>query len=193
MAPGMAEQAQQAIRVLHRDTVEKPDEAERCWEIYRSAFAPLACRTPMPHGSYTREQFDQLLLDRDFAKYVAYVGGSLAGLCVITTVLEKVPWVNPDYYRHRYPELYEKGRVFYLPAVVIDPEHQDWRRVGAMLLSESVSSLGEEGVLAVDYSENLRSGLASFVSRALGRDYHQETLERQVYAAYAYSKSDDTA
>ncbi len=184
----MAKQAQEDIRIQHRTVVDQPDEAERCWQVYRGAFAPMATRTPMRHGSYTREQFGELLSDRDFAKYIAYVGPMVAGLCLITAALHKVPWINADYYRFRYPDLYEKGRVFYLPAVVIDPGHQDWRRIGALLLAETVTSLGEEGVLAVDYSENLRSGLAGFVSRALGRDYDEEILERQIYAAYAYTK-----
>ncbi len=190
MALGMAEYSQEAITVVRRDRVEEPQEAVRCWQIYRGAFAPLADRTPMRHGSYTREQFDRLLLDADFSKYVAYAGDVVAGLCLITAVLGKVPWVNASYYQQRYPDLYEKGKVFYLPAVVIDPEHQDWRRIGALLLAETLGSLGEEGVLAVDYSENLRSGLAGFVSRALGRSYHQEILERQIYAAYAYTEPD---
>lgn len=182
----MGETLQRAIEVVQSSEVLDPAAVGASWRIYRSAFDPIAHRTPMPHGSYTQEEFGRILGDRDFAKYLAYVGDALVGLCLITTALAKVPWVNAGYYRERYPEQYTEGSLFYLPAVAIDPDHQDWRRVGAVLLAEAVRSLGDDGVLAVDYSENLRSGLAVFVARALGRSYSEEILERQVYAAYSY-------
>lgn len=182
----MGETLKTDIKVVESSEVLDAAVVAACWRIYRTAFDPIAHRTPMVHGSYTEDAFGRILADCEFAKYLAYVGDELVGLCLITTALEKVPWINAGYYRDRYPDQYEGGRLFYLPAVVIDPDHQDWRRVGALLLTYVVRSLDEDGVLAVDYSENLRSGLALFVSRALGRSYREEILERQVFAAYSY-------
>lgn len=182
----MGETLQTDVKVVENSEVLDPAVVAACWRIYRTAFDPIAHRTPMVHGSYTEDAFGRILADSAFTKYLAFVGDDLVGLCLITTALEKVPWINAGYYRERYPEQHARGSLFYLPAVVIDPDHQDWRRVGAVLLAYVVRSLDEHGVLAVDYSENLRSGLALFVSRALGRSYREEILERQVFAAYSY-------
>ena len=93
---------------------------------------------------------------RDFEKFLVYIGDELAGVTLLTNVLEKIPWVNAAYFERRYPERFESGKIYYLPAVVIAPEHQDLRRIGAKLLQTALATLGEDNVLAVDYSETLR-------------------------------------
>lgn len=176
----------QRIEVQEKAVIADAAEVDRLWSIYRAAFTPLATATPMRHGSYTRPQFEELLRDPDFRKYVAYVNGNAAGLCVITTALEKIPWISPPYYAQRFAELAARGEVFFLTGVVIDPRYQNAQRVGAVLLATAIRSLGEEGVLCADYSENLRSSLRPFVERALGRAGVAEVLDRQVFIAYRY-------
>lgn len=176
------------IEVREKSVVDEAAEVDRLWSIYDAAFAPLRAATPMRHGGYERAEFEDLLRDPDFRKFVAYVEGSVAGLCVITTRLDKVPWVSRPYYAQRFPELAERGKVFFLTGVVIHPAYQSTRRVGAVLLAKAVRSLGEEGVLCADYSENLRSGLRPFVERTLGRAAVEVVLDRQVFVAYAYRK-----
>ncbi len=176
------------IEVQEKALVEDAAEMDRLWSIYNAAFAPLIVAAPMRHGSYTRPEFEALLRDPDFRKYVAYVGGTVAGLCVITTRLDKIPWVSAPYYAHRFPDLAARGRVFFLTGVIVDPAYQTTQRVGAVLLAQAVRSLGEDGVLCADYSENLRSGLRKFVERTLGRAGVEEVLDRQAFVAYAYRK-----
>ena len=176
------------IEVREKAVVEDAGEVDQLWSVYSAAFTPLLAATPMRHGSYSRPEFEELLRDPDFSKYIAYVGGDVAGLCVITTALEKIPWIGHPYYAQRFAELYARKRVFFLTGVVIHPAYQSTQRVGAVLLAKAVRSLGDEGVLCADYSENLRSGLRSFVERTLGRRSVEEVLDRQVFAAYAYRK-----
>ncbi len=176
------------IEVREKAVIDDAEEVDRLWSVYRAAFTPLAAATPMRHGSYERPEFEALLRDPDFRKHVAYVNGEVAGLCVITTALEKIPWISHLYYAHQFAELAARGKVFFLTGVVIDPQHQNTQRVGAVLLAKAVRSLGEEGVLCADYSENLRSGLRPFVERTLGRAGVEEVLDRQVFVAYSYRK-----
>ncbi len=180
------------LRVERRIAVEGPEEAAQLWRIYRTAFAPLATATPMRHGSYTEAQFESVLSDQEFMKFLVYADDVLAGLCLITANLDKVPWVNPQYFTHRYPELLEQGKLYYLPAVVVDPAFQDTRRVGAALLADSVRALDPNGLLVVDYSDKLRSAIPAFVKRALGVDVVEEVLDRQVFASYAYKRGPGT-
>jgi len=67
---------------------------------------------------------------------------------------------------------------------VIDPKHQDLRRIGAKLLHEAVASLGSNAVLAVDFSETVRHSLPAFVNRSLRRDFQSEVLDRLVYQVF---------
>jgi hypothetical protein len=69
---------------------------------------------------------------------------------------------------------------------VIDPKHQDLRRIGAKLLQQAVTTLGGDAVLAVDYSETLRQSLPAFVTRGLGMTYKGEVLDRLVYQIFYY-------
>jgi len=177
------------LKVERRVAVEGPEEVAQLWQIYRTAFAPLATATPMRHGSYAQVQFEEVLADPEFLKFLVYADGVLAGLCLVTANLDKVPWVNPHYFTHRYPKLVEQRKLYYLPAVVVDPAYQDARRVGAVLLAESVRGLDPDGLLVVDYSDKLRAAIPAFVERALGADVEEEILDRQVFASYAYKRT----
>lgn len=174
------------IRVVETLVVKDPQARKKLWTIYERGFKKLQERTASRQQSYDEESLNAVLLDPDFIKYLVYASEELVGTCLITTALEKIPWINASYFARRYPEPYRREKVFYLPAVVIDPEHQDLRRIGAKLLHETVTSLGEEGILAVDYSETFRRSLPAFVRRSLGRNFQGEVLDRQVYEVFYY-------
>ncbi|MFC2099818.1 hypothetical protein ACFLSF_03205 [Candidatus Bipolaricaulota bacterium] len=174
------------IRIVETSVLEDADSRLRLWSIYRSAFERLNERTPIHHGGFSVAQFEAVLQDEDFQKFLVYIGDDLVGVTLLTNVLDKIPWVNASYFERRYPERFGGGRIYFLPAVVIDPEHQDLRRIGAKLLQEALITLGEDAVLAVDYSEMLRQSLPAFVSRGLGISFKEEVLDRLVYQIFYY-------
>lgn len=174
------------IRILETLCVRDVDERDRLWSIYHGAFVRINTRTPIHHGSYPEDRFHEILQDEDFAKFLVYSGSELVGVTLLTHVLGKVPWVNAAYFESRYPKRMRDGKVFFLPAVVIDPAHQDLRRIGARLLQQALTSLGEDAVVACDYSESLRQNLPSFVGRTLGRQFKGEVLDRLVYEIFFY-------
>ncbi len=174
------------IRIV--ETLIVDDEAARLhlWSIYRHAFERLNRRTPIHHGGFSVAQFEAVMQDKDFEKFLVYVGEHLVGVTLLTNVLEKIPWVNAPYFERRYPESFEGGKIYFLPAVVIDPKHQDLRRIGAKLLQTALATLGKDSVLAVDYSETLRQSLPAFVTRGLGITFKEEILDRLVYQIFYY-------
>jgi hypothetical protein len=177
---------ERGIRIVTADAVEDPQARLKLWSIYRSAFERLNERTPIHHGAFTVAQFEAIMLDPDFQKYLVYVDDELAGVTLLTNEITKIPWVNAPYFERRYPNRYREGKIFFLPAVVIDPQHQDLRRIGARLLQEAVATLGKDAVLAVDYSETLRQSLPAFVTRGLSIAYKEEVLDRLVYQIFYY-------
>ena len=174
------------IRIIETLLVKKESERERLWGIYRDAFVRLNRRTPIHHGGFDTTQFDAVLLDEDFTKFLVYANDELVGATLITNVLAKIPWVNAGYFEDHYPNRSQDGKIYFLPAVVIDPKHQDLRLIGAKLLQQALTTLGEDVVLAVDYSETLRQSLPAFVSRGLGRAFKGEVLDRLVYQIFYY-------
>jgi len=174
------------VRVLKTLVVEEEATRLRLWAIYRHAFERLNERTPIHHGGFSVAQFEAILQDTDFDKFLVYAGDELAGVTLLTSVLEKIPWVNAPYFKRRYPERFEARKIYFLPAIVIDPKHQDLRRIGAKLLQEALMPLGQDTVLAVDYSETLRQSLPAFVSRGMGISFKEEILDRLVYQIFFY-------
>lgn len=174
------------IRIVETLVVREEGERQRLWGIYRDAFERLNRRTPIHHGGFDSSQFDAAMLDEDFTKFLVYADNELAGVTLITNVLAKIPWVNVGYFEDHYPNRSRDGDIYFLPAVVIDPKHQDLRLIGAKLLQQSLTTLGENVVLAVDYSETLRHSLPAFVRRGLGREFKGEILDRLVYQIFYY-------
>jgi len=174
------------IRIVETGVLEDADSRLRLWSIYRGAFERLNERTPIHHGGFSVAQFEAVLQDEDFQKFLVYVGDELVGVTLLTNVLAKIPWINAGYFRRRYPDRFNAGRIYFLPAVVIDPKHQDLRRIGAKLLQEALVTLRQDAVLAVDYSEMLRQSLPAFVSRGLGITFKEEVLDRLVYQVFYY-------
>ncbi len=174
------------IRIIETLVIHDKSERARLWDIYNAAFERLNRRTPIHHGGFSYSQFDAVLLDEDFTKFLVYADGELAGVTLITNVLSKIPWVNVGYFEDHYPERSASGDIYFLPAVVIDPKHQDLRLIGAKLLQQALTTLGESVVMAVDYSETLRHNLPAFVRRGLGRAFKGEILDRLVYQIFYY-------
>ncbi len=176
------------IGIVETIAVEEAAARLRLWTIYRGAFERLNQRTPIHHGAFSVAQFEAILLDPDFTKFLVYVGDELVGATLLTNELGKIPWVNAGYFERRYPERYAAGRIHFLPAVVIDPRHQDLRRIGAQLLQKALTTLGPDAILAVDYSETLRHSLPAFVTRGLGITFKEEILDRLVYQIFYYQE-----
>ena len=177
-----------SIRIIETLMVREEAERTRLWTIYKDAFERLNERTPIHHGGYSEAQFHDILRDEDFQKFLVYAEDELVGATLITNVLTKIPWVNAGYFETHYPQRSRDDKIYFLPAVVIDPKHQDLRLIGAKLLQQAITTLGEDVVLAVDYSETLRHSLPAFVRRGLGRTFKGEILDRLVYQIFYYEE-----
>ncbi len=129
------------IRIIETLVVREEAERTQLWGIYKDAFERLNRRTPIHHGGYDAGEFDAVLLDEDFTKFLVYADDELAGVTLITNVLAKIPWVNAGYFEDEYPNRSRDKAIYFLPAVVIDPKHQDLRLIGAKLLQQSLTTL----------------------------------------------------
>ena len=94
--------------------------AEDFYRLYLDAFEPLrtkAAARPVLH----RDEFMEDMQDPRVFKYVGWSSGRPIALATMTSHLETVPWISPEYYRVRYPEHAARGAIYYLGFTLVHP------------------------------------------------------------------------
>gem|GEM_PF-1846771 len=134
------------IRIVETLVIRDEAARNRLWSIYKGAFERLNERTPIHHGAFSAEEFDTILQDEDFNKFLVYAEDELVGVTLITNNLRKIPWVNVGYFQSRYPKRSRDNQI--LPSSSCDRSqapgsaadrgetapaitHNAWRRCGA--------------------------------------------------------------
>jgi len=149
------------------------------WSVYREAFKVTDRETPC-RQSFSHDELLAALADPKIQKWVVEIGGSLAGLGLITNDLECVPWINALYFETRYPKLFSKHLIYYLLGIAADSCFSG-DRPGKLLLDAMIGSLPEDATVAFDYSEKANPAIPIFARRALPREFQSEVLDRQTY------------
>ncbi len=95
------------------------------YDLYVAAFGPLRTRAAA-RQVLTLHEFAQEMTDPRVDKYVVWDtdghGGERAvALTTFTNDLSTVPWIEPAYYAHHYPEHFARGAVFYLGFTLVHP------------------------------------------------------------------------
>lgn len=163
------------------------DVAEQFYELYLSAFGPMAVRAVARQVLHPHEFFEEMK-DPRVMKYVARdAAGSAVGLTTLTRDLTTVPWISPQFYAARYPEHTARDAVFYLGFTLVTPQHQ---RSGVFqLMIEAVIAQVREarGVCGWDvcaYNDRVL-GFAAVIETLLHQhaDCHVEEIDAQIYSA----------
>jgi len=92
------------IRVIESLVLKHEADRAMLWRIYEHGFCELNRRTPIHHGAWDEQTFHRVLQDEDFTKYIVIVHQTLVGVCILTSNLEKIPWINAAFYYERFPE-----------------------------------------------------------------------------------------
>lgn len=98
------------------------------WRFYRDTFTPLAVRAVQRHVLHEQE-FDELIADPRIDKYLAVRDGQVVGLSAMTADLEAVHLISPEYFAHRWPDLYAQRRILYCVFVGVHPDPEAGRGV----------------------------------------------------------------
>ncbi|GAB1641212.1 hypothetical protein [Krasilnikovia sp. MM14-A1259] len=93
---------------------------DEAWRFYRDTFDELRVLAVNRHLMH-RHEFDDLAGDKRITKYVARDGDAIVGFAAQTDDLHAVPLISPDYFAHRWPELYAQRRIFYTVFVGAKP------------------------------------------------------------------------
>ena len=161
------------------------------YDLYVAAFEPLRTRAAARQVLNLHE-FAQEMSDPRVDKYVVWDedarGAERAvALTTFTNDLSTVPWIEPAYYEHRYPEHFARGAVFYLGFTLVHPGlHQAgvFHRTVAKIVERLVE---ERAVCAWDICahNDISLSLQDNIERLLHRraDVTVAPIDRQTYYA----------
>jgi ribosomal protein S18 acetylase RimI-like enzyme len=166
--------------------------ADVLWRLYRSSFQPLRTVAAQRH-LLKRDEFDDVLRDKRVVKHVVTDDDDdrACGLMAMTNDLAAVPLVSPDYFRARWPEHYEDGRIWYITLMAVDPAYQGSPAIGHLIGSGCATAAAAGGVIAADICEANEQALRlpTTIGR-LARTYtpgvRTRRLDAQVYWAYEF-------
>jgi hypothetical protein len=165
--------------------------AEDCWHLYRVAFDELRTTAVQRHVMF-RDEFDAVLADVRVTKYVAQDDeGRCCGLGTVVTDLAAMPLISPDYFAHRWPELYATRRIWYIGFVAIRPDLQRGPVLGRIVWDIGSAAARAGGVAVIDVSRHVaqRKRLPQAVARYLDRlapGTRGIPLDEQTYWAYEF-------
>ena len=102
------------------ETVIDDEHAEDFYRLYLDAFEPLRTRSAARQVLHRDEFMDDMTDSRVF-KYVGWRSGRPVALATMTSHLETVPWISPEYFRDRYPQHAARGAIYYLGFTLVHP------------------------------------------------------------------------
>jgi len=121
------QRSRQHLSTAARITVETVVEGEAVdlfYELYVEAFAPLRTEAVARHVLH-EEEFLEEMVNPLVDKYVAWdADGRAIALATLTRHMETVPWIEPEYFAHRFPDAAERGAIFYLGFILVDRAHR---------------------------------------------------------------------
>ncbi|MCW2842671.1 MAG: hypothetical protein JWN22_587 [Nocardioides sp.] len=173
-----------------RITVEtEVDEATavRYFQLYRDTFGELATKA-VARQLLHQDEFMEEMLDPRVHKYVAWdEQGEAVGMSTLTSDLETVPWISPEYFAHHYPEHSARGAVYYQGFTLVHRAHRKSRIF--QILTECVVELlvAERAVCAYDICayNNDTIGFADNIERLLHRNADVTVVPIDVQTYYA--------
>ena len=144
-----------------------------CWALYERAFDELRTAAVQRHVMF-RSEFDGILLDERVTKYVAVdeaVSGRCLALATVTTELETMPLISPDYFAHRWPRLYADRHIWYMGFVAVAADHQRGPLCGRIVgdVARSAAAVGGIAVMDVSRYVSEQGRLPQLLSRYFAR------------------------
>ncbi|WP_309648101.1 hypothetical protein [Nocardioides sp.] len=164
--------------------------AQDYFGLYRETFGELATRAVARQVLHESE-FMEEMRDPRVHKYVARLDDQIVGISTLTSDLETVPWISPDYFAHHYPEHTARRAVFYLGFTLVRAEHRRSRVFQAMIERVVELLVAERAVCAWDIcafnDDSLGFGAAIEHFLHSQAEVTVEKIDRQTYYAGTFA------
>lgn len=127
-----------------------PELTEEFGSLYEEAFGPMRTLAAA-RQVLTPDEFSEEMRDARVWKYVAHdEDGRMIGLTTMTDSLESVPWISPEYFRHKYPDAAAREAIFYLGFTLVKPDMRHRPVFFAMMRPATQRVVASRGVCGYD-------------------------------------------
>jgi GNAT superfamily N-acetyltransferase len=115
----------------------------------------------------TLEEFREEMVDPRLEKHVVLdEGGRVVAMTTMTTDLDAIPWINPAFYQHRFPDKDADGTLYYLGYTFVDLDHRRTRAFALMAEAVNTRLSQVRGVIGFDICGfNLERGVGRRLER----------------------------
>jgi pyruvoyl-dependent arginine decarboxylase len=170
--------------------------AKLYYQLYRDTFGELET-TAVARQLLHESEFLEEMLDPRVEKWVAWDDeGQAIGMTTLTKDLATVPWIEPGYFAHNYPEHHARDAIFYLGFTLVHPAHRGIHIFHAMIEPMTKRVAAENAVCAWDMClANDERGLGGSAGRLI-RSLANATIEpidKQTYYAATFHGPQQTA
>ncbi len=170
-------------------TIREEATASDMWQVYERAFAHLRTAAVQRHVK-TRAEFDAILGDKRLLKYVVTdPGGAVCAVASVTNDIAAEALLSPDYFAHRWPQLYADKKIWYVGFVAVEPDYQGTGAFTDIIHHIGTTAAEAGGLVVLDVCQRVDEvyRLPAIVGRYARSHVPQvRTLRMDEQAYYAY-------
>lgn len=136
----------------------------------------------------SEDEFHDEMIDERLEKYLVLdEAGSVVAMTTLTTELAAIPWINPSFYRERFPDEHRRGSLFYLGYTFVDVDHRRSSALALMVDAINARIAAARGVIGFDICGfNVGHGIGRRLDRMFYRSAGSTTLDTQTYFVADY-------
>jgi hypothetical protein len=166
----------------------KGEEAVKMYQFYSDAYDTISDH-PCSQG-LSPVEFQDMLIKPDVAKLVFRRNGVAETMCLITNDLDSLTWINPDYYRRKFPEKSKKEQIIWFPGIATDPNPMkaghNFPKLANLLAH--LAEVGDNSMVVVFDTPDINTGfLDAYIEEEVGKtpyaDIKFQQLGVQTYCA----------
>jgi len=181
------------VKVLDQITDEEMHKA--AWELYERALGEMRTLAVQRHLMYQSE-FEAVMSDRRVEKYVCFdEEGTLCGLATFSNDLFSMPLISPEYFEHRWPDLYRQRRIWYAGFVAVDRASRSSRALLELMEAMYNTASAKNGMIALDFcrynnvKRNMGRATERILSRFAGGAMRAERMDEEQFWAYEFPEA----
>jgi hypothetical protein len=161
------------------------EQLEKLWNLYEEPFQKLIENDPL-RVALKKDEFTAILRDESSLSIVHEKQGMMVTSCHMVTKPETCKWLNPNFYKEKFPDKYNEGLVWYFPGIVTDINSRGgaYSQKVIGLLSELVSYGRVEPIIVFDCTEISARYIPLLVARSINRT---EALKISIADSVSYN------
>ena len=169
------------------------DDVETAWRLYEEAFRGLNELAVQRHLMY-RSEFEDVMADARVLKYFCYDdAGVLYGLSTCTNQLESMPLLSPEYFKRRWPTLFEQRKIYYCGFLAVERCARGTVAFSELIEAMYLTASSGDGMIGMDVCRhNGDRRMAKVIETMLHRlsgGTRAECMDQQSYWMYEFGEA----